>query len=193
MVDSEWDDMNSKYPSKITENIYQGGYLCSENKEILQNLGITHILVASFGLRQHFPDNFKYLQINCHDNSEQDMSQFFDTVYEFIDGCISNEGKILIHCAAGISRSSTCTCVYLMKKNKWSYDTTFYHHCNGIFSTWSLFLLLLCKAIKPRIVIVRLREKYFIIFEPILWAETLVLTCGLIFIFRELPVCRITR
>ena len=124
MVDSEWDDMNSKYPSKITENIYQGGYLCSENKEILQNLGITHILVASFGLRQHFPDNFKYLQINCHDNSEQDMSQFYDTVYEFIDGCISNEGKILIHCAAGISRSSTCTCVYLMKKNKWSYDTT---------------------------------------------------------------------
>lgn len=116
------DSMNGPYPSKITENIYQGGFVCSENKDNLKKLGITHILVASLGLAIHFPSEFKYLRIDVVDTSEEDMSKHFNTIYEFVDECINNSGKILIHCAAGISRSTTSTCAYLIKKHKISFD-----------------------------------------------------------------------
>lgn len=109
---------NIEIPDKITEDIFQGGYRSSENKELLKSLEITHILVVSSELTIHFPDNFEYLRIAINDDELTDIKQHFDKAFEFIDKCISNGGKVLIHCAAGISRSSTITCSYLMKKNK---------------------------------------------------------------------------
>lgn len=112
---------NIESPDKITENIFQGGYKSSENKELLKSLLITHILVVSSELSINFPDDFQYLRISINDDELSDIKQHFEKAFEFIDNCINNNGKILIHCAAGISRSSTITCSYLMKKNKITY------------------------------------------------------------------------
>ncbi len=112
------DSLDGPFPSKITDNIYQGGETCSENKDNLKKLGVTHILVASIVLEEHFPNDFVYLKINVIDDVNEDIFKYFDNIYKFVDDCISNGGKILIHCAAGISRSTTCTCVYLIKKLK---------------------------------------------------------------------------
>lgn len=35
------------------------------------------------------------------------------------------EGSVLIHCAAGFSRSTTCAIAYLMKEKKWTFEDTF--------------------------------------------------------------------
>lgn len=113
---------NSKYPSKVTDNIFQGGFYCAEQEDNLKKLGITHILVAGCYLKDNFPNSFKYFKLDVMDIESEDLSKHFDKVYEFINSCIENNGKILIHCAAGISRSSTCTLVYLIKKEKMSFD-----------------------------------------------------------------------
>lgn len=110
------DSLDGKYPSKITDNIFQGGETCSENKDNLKKLGITHILIASLILEENFPNDFIYAKINVIDDVKEDILKHFDFIYDFINNCISNGGKILIHCAAGVSRSTTCTCVYLIKK-----------------------------------------------------------------------------
>ena len=105
-----------KIPSKILDNIFQGSQVCSEYENNLKELGITHILVAGINLNKHFPDSFTYLQLEMIDDEEEDVFKYFDDIYEFIDNCIENKGKILIHCMAGLSRSTTCTLVYLIKK-----------------------------------------------------------------------------
>jgi protein-tyrosine phosphatase len=48
------------------------------------------------------------------DHPSQDMTQFFETAIAFIGDCIRGDGRVLVHCGAGISRASTVTIAYLM-------------------------------------------------------------------------------
>ncbi len=43
------------------------------------------------------------------------IKQHFDEVCGFIRRAIEGKGRVLVHCAAGISRSSTLTLAYLMR------------------------------------------------------------------------------
>lgn len=112
--------------SKITDEIYQGCYLSSMNKQSLQSIGITHILIAG-DLVPYFIDKneFVYIKFIVDDEDNEQISQFFPQAYEFIDSCIENKGKVLIHCAAGISRSSTFTISFLIKKYHMTYTEAF--------------------------------------------------------------------
>ena len=42
----------------------------------------------------------------------------------FFEDCMKVNGRVLVHCAAGVSRSGCIVCAYLMWKNKWSFDET---------------------------------------------------------------------
>lgn len=108
----------SQLPSKVDNNIYLGGFLCSEYEHNLKDLGVTHILVASSTLEIHFPEKFEYLRLNLIDDDEEDILQYFEMVYDFLESCFAKGGKVLIHCAAGVSRSGACTVSYFMKKYK---------------------------------------------------------------------------
>lgn len=45
----------------------------------------------------------------------------FPLAFAFIDHANANGGKVLVHCAQGVSRSASFVVGYLMKENKWSY------------------------------------------------------------------------
>lgn len=45
--------------------------------------------------------------------------RFFASSFDFIDEGLKN-GNVLIHCYAGISRSTTILTAYLMRKNQWT-------------------------------------------------------------------------
>jgi len=47
---------------------------------------------------------------------ELKVSKYFDISYEFIDKNIKKGNNVLVHCMAGISRSSTLILNYLMRK-----------------------------------------------------------------------------
>lgn len=49
----------------------------------------------------------------------------FDESYQWIDSCISEGRNVLVHCAAGVSRSASFVIAYLMKKNKWSFNKAY--------------------------------------------------------------------
>jgi predicted protein tyrosine phosphatase len=103
--------------SEITPDIYLGNYVSANNKEHLQEIGITHIIRIGTKLKDYHQKTFKYLSIDLEDDKDQIIYHFFHIVYDFIEKCKYYKGKVFVHCKAGISRSATLVMSYLMKKN----------------------------------------------------------------------------
>ena len=55
---------------EVFPNIFVGDLMAASNKDILQRVGITHIinLAASESFPNKYPSHFKYLKINVRDN-----------------------------------------------------------------------------------------------------------------------------
>ena len=103
------DDFNLVYP-----NIYIGNYSTSTNLALLQGLGITHIISVIPSFNPPFLNNFKYLHIPAYDDQSQDMTQYFKECNTFIANILKDEGKVLIHCMVGRSRSITIFLAFLI-------------------------------------------------------------------------------
>ncbi|XP_056602050.1 dual specificity protein phosphatase 26-like [Triplophysa dalaica] len=58
----------------------------------------------------------RYLGINTLDLETFNISVLFKPAAEFIHTALMEEGKILVHCWAGVSRSATIVSSYLMLK-----------------------------------------------------------------------------
>jgi hypothetical protein len=128
------------YPEidKITENIYLGNHDGQREKEKLMGYGIKGIMICGSYLKKHHPDNFQYLVFEIDDSIYQRIDNLFEEAIEFIE----KMGKVYIHCAAGISRSSSFVIAYLMSKNKWDYEKTYEYvkERRGIISPNSFFV-----------------------------------------------------
>ncbi|KYR02772.1 putative protein tyrosine phosphatase [Tieghemostelium lacteum] len=94
------------------------GPMLSVNSQQLQKNNITHVLsiLNDFQPKGNLKNEYKFLIIDLLDDETQNISKHFEETYNFIDDCISNGGTVLVHCFAGISRSSTICIAYLMKK-----------------------------------------------------------------------------
>lgn len=49
-------------PVELVDNLYIGSIGAAHNKKALKESGITHIVIAASGLKQLFPEEFKYLK-----------------------------------------------------------------------------------------------------------------------------------
>lgn len=123
---TKWKETNSTDPAMILERLFLSSVGPAQNKALLQKLKITHIVNLT-GPDPHsdiprypnaFPNRFKYLHLCIRDEQSTKISRYFDKVHAFIDKGLSNkENCVLVHCEAGISRSSTLVISYLMKRN----------------------------------------------------------------------------
>ena len=109
-------------PVELINNLYIGSVGAAMNYKILKEKGITHIICAAMNIKQYFPDKFKYLTVNLLDSENENIKKYFDQTGKFIDQAFKNKGKVLVHCHAGISRSSSICLAYIIKYRKISLD-----------------------------------------------------------------------
>ena len=109
-------------PSQINEFIYLGSEAHASNIETLNQHGIGFILNVASNCKCYFEDKLVYKRLPVLDVCETNISEIFQEAFEFIEQVKSRNGKVLIHCQAGVSRSATITTAYLMKTENISMD-----------------------------------------------------------------------
>lgn len=100
---------------EILNGIYLGSINSVFDHKKLKELGITHIISIINGFVPPFPDDFNYLVIDAIDNINTNLTNTFDDSNDFIDDVFNSNGKILIHCQAGRSRSVTILTAYMIR------------------------------------------------------------------------------
>jgi protein-tyrosine phosphatase len=107
---------NPKFEAtKIIDGIYLGNVESSYDYKKLKELGITHIISVIAGYEPPFPNDFNYLVVCATDSENTELQDVFEKTNTFIDKAFEENGKVLIHCVAGRSRSVTILSVYLIK------------------------------------------------------------------------------
>lgn len=104
-------------PSEVMPGLYIGSIGAALNKPYLLENGISHILTVADNLKNSFPDIFTYKSLEILDTIEFNILSILDEALEFIETALNSQGKVLVHCFAGKSRSATVVCAYLMKKH----------------------------------------------------------------------------
>lgn len=102
--------------SRILDYLYLGSEWNASNLEELHANRITHILNVTREIDNFFPADFKYKNIRVYDEEATDLLRYFDETNKFIKEAKEAEGKVLVHCKMGISRSATCTISFMMKE-----------------------------------------------------------------------------
>lgn len=113
------DDRPDNVPASVTKNIYLGSQDCCE-QEILFKFNIRFVLSVGVEPLFKFPD-VSYKFIECLDLQETDIRIVLLDAVPFVKKAIRENAKILIHCNAGVSRSSAVVIGFLMFENNITY------------------------------------------------------------------------
>ncbi|XP_061490845.1 dual specificity protein phosphatase 13B-like isoform X2 [Rhineura floridana] len=108
--------------NEVWPNLYIGDLYIARDIEQLRRMGITHIVNAAAG-RFHIDTGAKfykdlsvdYYGIEADDDPKFDLSLYFHPAAKYIRAALNSpRGKVLVHCAMGISRSATLVLAFLM-------------------------------------------------------------------------------
>jgi atypical dual specificity phosphatase len=104
--------------SSILPNLYISSMKAASDAKLLDTLKISAIINLVPAMCPNYLEkytDFTYLTIYEEDRPDTDLCQYFDITFRFIERYSKTSG-VLVHCAAGISRSSTIIIAYVMKK-----------------------------------------------------------------------------
>lgn len=99
----------------IFQNIYIGNIDDVNNYSWLKENNITHVL-GLIDYQTKFNDINYLIFPNVFDEPSQNIAKYFSRSFRFIEDSVEKKGNVLVHCHAGISRSSTIVIAYLMYK-----------------------------------------------------------------------------
>lgn len=108
----------------LPQKLYLGSIYDATNNEWLKNNNIFDVITIINGYEtEDLTNTLSEINIKHHvfdvaDNSKQNLSDLFPTLFKIID----KSPKVLVHCGMGISRSATAVLAYLMYSKKMYLD-----------------------------------------------------------------------
>jgi len=109
----------------LARMIFVGSADAAMDLELLTKHKVTHILTVAPLPDYKPPIEVQHLSLNILDLPETELSQYYSDSFAFIDQAIQKNGCVLVHCNAGVSRSTAIVLAYIMKANNMTYDDAF--------------------------------------------------------------------
>ncbi|KAF2884024.1 hypothetical protein ILUMI_22142 [Ignelater luminosus] len=109
-------DIDSHPASRVLPFLYLGNSRDAADLSCLQDLGTTCVLNVTSQLPGYHEEcGITYKQIPATDSGQQNLKQYFEEAFEFIEEARKKGARVLVHCQAGVSRSATIAIAYIMK------------------------------------------------------------------------------
>ncbi|KAG8435014.1 hypothetical protein GDO86_013105 [Hymenochirus boettgeri] len=132
LLDSYSGDLH--HVDQVFPNLFLGDVVIARDKVKLKKMGITHILNAAHACWECTEDEIDYGQeteyygITAEDCPEFNIGVYLRPGAEYIHKALNTpNGKILVHCVMGKSRSATLVLAYLMIYQHFSLADAIHH------------------------------------------------------------------
>ena len=112
--------------SQITEDLFLCGLRGLSGENIKKN-GITHIVNVTSDLPNSTFPGVSVTRYSALDEPNQDLKQYFHPAADLIHETIKSGGKVVVHCMAGVSRSTSIVLAYLVKYRNMTLREAFKH------------------------------------------------------------------
>nr|XP_050857459.1 dual specificity protein phosphatase 10-like [Vespula vulgaris]XP_050857460.1 dual specificity protein phosphatase 10-like [Vespula vulgaris] len=109
-------DIDSHPASRVLPFLYLGNGRDAADLQLLRALGTTRVLNVTSQLPgYHEERGITYRQIPASDSGHQNLKQYFEEAFDFIEEARKAGSSVLVHCQAGVSRSATIAIAYIMR------------------------------------------------------------------------------
>lgn len=110
-------DIENAELSTILPFLFLGNERDAQDLESMLGRNIGHVINVTTHLPLYHLEssNVRYKRLPATDNSKQNLRQYFEEAFEFIEEAQQCGKGVLVHCQAGVSRSATIVIAYLMK------------------------------------------------------------------------------
>ncbi|KAG1807312.1 protein-tyrosine phosphatase-like protein [Suillus subaureus] len=112
-----WSDVPISIDPIIADNVFIGNLSAALSTDVRKKLGITHVLSVC---TDYSSTDHNHLTIPVQDSEYEDLLIHLPRGCSFIQSALDQGGKVLVHCAMGVSRSPTMVCAYLMSTQRLS-------------------------------------------------------------------------
>ncbi|CAF1286667.1 unnamed protein product [Rotaria magnacalcarata] len=112
--------------TQILPRVFVGNVHDAQNLDRLNQNGITHIINSTPDLPCLWEKRCQYMRVAVLDLPSENIRKHFDKTFQFIDEALRQKtNNVLVHCSAGISRSSTIVLAFMIKKYRMTLDDAF--------------------------------------------------------------------